>query len=63
MSVYVANKVYDSSNKETQITDRLQPNLLFRAWPSCADRNCQDNINTEIEIKRRWHRVLQEQCP
>ena len=44
------------------LTDRCQTYVLLRTWLSCADRNCQDNINTEIEIQRRWHTVLQVKC-
>ena len=38
---------------------RSETYILLIAWASCAGRNFQDNINTEMEIQQRWHTVLQ----
>ena len=41
------------------LIDHGQTYTLLRAWVLCAGRHCQDNINTETEIQRIWHTVLQ----
>jgi len=38
---------------------RSETYILLIAWASCAGRNFQDNINTEMEIQRRRHTVLE----
>jgi hypothetical protein len=45
-------------NGHKLLIDRSQTYMLLIAWASCAGINCQDNINTELEIQRRWHTVL-----
>jgi len=41
------------------LIDRSQTYTLLSAWASCVGRNCQDNINTDVEIQRRQHTFLQ----
>ena len=41
------------------LVDRSQTYILLSTRASCAGRNCQDNINTEMEIQRRWQKILQ----
>ena len=41
------------------LIDRNQTYTLLREWASCAGRHFQDNVNTEMEIQRRWHTVFQ----
>jgi hypothetical protein len=50
-------------NRHKSQIDRSQTYTLLRARVSCAGRNCQDNINTEIELQRKWHTVLQVKGP